>query len=320
LPYPDRDLFNFGEMMNDFGEAEFMGSRGCPYKCAYCVNHALQDLFKGKGPYVRFRSIDNLMGEIAEVVKRYPQIGLLGFHDDTFTLKRAWLEEFAEKYPKNFKLPFWCNATANSISKETAGLLKKAGCFEVRIGVESGNDRIRDQILDKHVSHEEIVQAFRFLREAGIKTYAFNMIGLPFETVETVYDTIRINREVKPSQMFCSIFYPYPGTKAYMVCRENGWLTGRTVSSYFENDYAVNQPSISRKDVIFYHDIFRELVSFPGLEWLIKIMMRIPVTRNKSLWNVWRRILVKCKEFANYFRLKLGLPARGPEIWRGWKK
>ena len=70
LPYPDRDLFPYQYLLNDYYEAEFMGSRGCPYGCAYCVNHALIELYRGRGPYVRFRLVGNLLGEIEQVARR----------------------------------------------------------------------------------------------------------------------------------------------------------------------------------------------------------------------------------------------------------
>lgn len=299
LPFPDREIFRFGDMIKVYAEAEFMGSRGCPYKCAYCVNHALVELYRGKGAYVRFRSVDNLLNEVAQVMERFPGIWHLGFHDDTFTLNPRWLKEFAEKYPARCKKPFWCNATASSITPEVVGLLKQAGCMEVRIGVESGNDKIRKEILQKDVAREEIVRAFSLLREGGVATYAFNMVGLPYETPETLQETIRLNQEIRPKNVFCSVFQPYPGTKAYEICRDNGWITGKAVGSYFEADYTIEQPTISRREVLFYYDIFRDIVRWPRLTWLIVFLARIRVTRTKSLWNAWRRVVAIAKQMFN---------------------
>jgi radical SAM superfamily enzyme YgiQ (UPF0313 family) len=307
LPYPDREVFRFQDLLQAYAEAEFMGSRGCPFRCTYCANHALSEIYRGKGAYVRFRSVDNLLGEIAAVTARYRNIGFLGFHDDTFTLKPSWLREFAEKYPARCRFPFWCNATAGSITEETAALLKQAGCYEVRIGVESGNDYIRMEVLEKPVTREQIVQAFRRLRAAGIQTYSFNMVGLPCETPQTIEDTVRLNQEVRPNQVFCSVFYPYPGTRAGELCRRNGWTTDRTVSSYFEADYALRQPSITRAQVLFYHDIFRDLVRWPRWAWLIRRLHRIRLTRTRSLWNAWRR--VRAKWFEGLSRV-VGRPLR----------
>lgn len=308
LPFPDREAFDFGRMLKIVPEAEFMGSRGCPYRCTYCANHALQELYRGCGRYVRFRPVDHLLDEVEDVTRRYSGIGWLGFHDDTFTLNRRWLEEFCEKYPKRIGRPFWCNAVAGSITPDTVALLKQARCDEVRIGVESGNDRIRMEVLEKPVTREEIVRAFRLLREAGIRRYAFNMVGLPYETEQTVEDTVRLNREIRPDTVFCSMFFPYPGTKSHEICRRNGWLTGRNIRSYFEDDSALNQPGISARRVAWVHSIFVELVRHPRWAWLIRLLHGIPVTRTKSLWNALRRVRAKVGEWAARRRLA-GAPA-----------
>jgi anaerobic magnesium-protoporphyrin IX monomethyl ester cyclase len=306
LPFPDRDVFRFPELLNTLAEAEFMGSRGCPYLCTYCVNHALIDLYQGKGAYVRSRSVDHLLNEIEEVTRRYPGIAFLGFHDDTFTLNPRWLNEFSEKYPARFrKFPFWCNATAKSVNEDVVRMLKQAGCYEVRIGLESGNDHIRIDVLRKKVTRDEIIRAFRLLREAGIHTYAFNMVGLPYETVGTIQDTIELNRMIQPDEMFCSVFHPYPGTRLDDLCREKGWFTGKTVGSYFENEYSLNQPSVSRKEVLYYHDVFRDLVRWPWAGGIIRLMHGIPVGRNKTLWNVFRRIRAKWNENIQFLSKKL---------------
>lgn len=320
LPFPDRDIFDFNKLLSHYPEAEFMGSRGCPYRCAYCANHALIGLYKGKGRYVRYRSVDNLLDEIEHVLRHYSPVEWLGFHDDTFTLNPAWLAEFTDKFPRRFNIRFWCNATARSINPEIVEMLKHAGCYEVRMGIESGNDHIRKQVLKKNVEREQIIEAFRLFKEAGINRYAFNMVGLPFETRETIEDTIRLNREVQPDQMFCSIFYPFPGTYSREICSENGWLTDRTVKSYFDDDYAIEQPSISSKEVRKYHDLFEDLVRWPRLDRLIRMLHRIPVTRKKTLWNLFRRIRAKYRQFTQRFFLAArraagyGPPPSGPKI------
>ena len=183
-------------------------------------------------------------------------------------------------------------------------LLKRAGCVEVRIGVESGNERIRSQVLCKKVTDDDIYQAFRRLKAAGIRRWSFNMLGLPYETPRTLRDTIRLNQKLRPDQLFCSIFQPYPGTHAYDICKENGWLTGRSTGSYFEHEYTVNQPTISRQRVVFYHDIFQALVNWPLLSPLIILLRAIPVSRTKTLWNVWRRIRAKVVEAGMRLRKK----------------
>ncbi len=306
LPFPDRELFHFQQLIDNYPEAEFMASRGCPYRCTYCVNHALLNLYKGKGKFVRYRSVENLLAEIDFVASKYRKICHLGFHDDVFILNRAWLKEFCEKYRKRFNLPFWCNATVTRLDEEMLGWLKEAGCMEVRMGIESGNDYIRNEILEKRVEKKEIIRAFQLCKEAGIRAWSFNMIGLPYETPETIEETIRLNQRVKADQVFCSIFQPYVGTKSYDICKENGWLTESSVQSYFEREYVLQQPTIAREQVLFYYDIFCETVKHPRLGWLIKLLREIKVSKTKTLWNVWKRLRAKWIQL----KIFLGIPLK----------
>lgn len=308
LPFPDREIVPYAELLNTLPEIEFMASRGCPFPCAYCVNHALMELYRGKGPYVRFRSVDNLLAEIDQVLSKYGTDRFIGFHDDSFTLNREWLREFAEKYPERFSIPFWCNSTADRIDEETVSLLKTAGCYEVRIGIESGNDRIRMETLRKNVTRPQIVSAFRRLRRAGILTYAFNMVGLPGEGPAQVEETIRLNRAARPDEVFCSVFFPYPGTRLRELCVEKGWYDGRSVESYFGNEYALRQPTITARRVLYYRHVFPDLVKYPWAGWFIRLLGHIPAARDKTLWNVFRRLRTKAREV----RKRLAAGRRAP--------
>ncbi len=296
LPFPDREIVPYSELLNTLPEMEFMASRGCPFPCAYCVNHALMELYRGKGPYVRYRSVDNLLAEIEQVSERYGREWFIGFHDDSFTLNPQWLAEFSEKYAARFRFPFWCNSTADRIDDRTVSRLKAAGCYEVRIGIESGNDRIRMETLRKNVTRSQIVDAFRRLRRAGILTYAFNMVGLPGEGPAEVEETIRLNRDARPDEVFCSVFYPYPGTRLRELCVGKGWYDGRSVKSYFENEYALRQPTITARKVLYYRHVFPDLVKCPRAGGIIRLLGHIPVTRDKTLWNVFRRLRTKVRE------------------------
>jgi hypothetical protein len=101
--------------------------------------------------------------------------------------------------------------------------------------------------------------------------------------------------------MFCSVFQPYPGTRLDDLCREKGWFTGKTVGSYFENEYVLNQPGVTRKEVLYYHEIFRDLVRWPWASGLIRTLHRIPVSRGKTLWNVVRRLRAKWIQVLHWF-------------------
>ena len=100
LPFPDRELFDYQQIVNDNYDdgAEFMVGRGCPFLCSFCINKSLQDLYRGKGPFVRYRTVDHVVAEIRQVVATYSNIAKITFQDDILALNKKWLAEFSEKY------------------------------------------------------------------------------------------------------------------------------------------------------------------------------------------------------------------------------
>jgi len=286
LPFADRELFDYQKLLNIDHRADFTAGRGCPYQCSYCINHQLIKLYKDKGKYIRIRSVDNVFDEISQVLNKYKNIESICFQDDTFTINKKWLKEFCEKYPKKFKLPLICNTRANLIDEETVDILKKARCTEIRMGVEHGNEYIRNNIMRRNMCNDEIINAFRIVKKAGIKAWAFNMIGLPFETEETIKETIELNKKIKPNKVFISIFYPYPSTELYDLCKKNKWLTNINVNTYFEPISTINQPTISKKKIEYYYRIFRIAVMYPKFLFIAKILAKIPLSKKIMLYDV----------------------------------
>lgn len=167
----------------------FFASRGCPYKCTYCFNHAFNEMYKDKGDIVRVKSVDYLMREIKTTIARYPS-SFLKFHDDVFGIKRDWLEEFAEVYPREIGLPYVALVRPNMVDDKYAQTLKKSGAHTVCIAIESGNADIRNKVMLRAMKDEQIHETFDILRKYDIKSYCLNMMGLPGETEENFKETI----------------------------------------------------------------------------------------------------------------------------------
>lgn len=284
LPFPDRDIFNYSSLDDmKFSRGVFLATRGCPYDCSYCVNHQLRELYKNKGKYIRFRSVENVLTEIEMMIKEY-SIKIINFDDDILALKKDWLEEFSEKYPKRIGLPFYCNARVELIDHDSVQKFKNAGCVSMAIGLESGSEEIRRNILNRKMSNEDIVHAFSICKANGIKTASFNMVGIPFETPEDVIETIRLNGQIKPNAMQVSIFYPYPHTKIYETCLKNEMLKHKKFDSYFEGTI-LKQKTISEEQTIFF---FR---SFNTLVFIYSILYRLPSRYTAYLDTKLKRIL-----------------------------
>ena len=261
LPLPDRELFDFGQILaaND-GWVDMMAGRGCPYGCSYCCNPALRERFNGLGKYVRFRSVANVVEEIRSLASSYT-IKTLNFQDDVFTLDREWTLQFSQAYGQEFQFPFWINTRVERMNDaELVAALASAGCRGVRIGIESGNEALRADILKRRMSNNEIRQAFALARKYGLETYTCNMLGIPGETAEMIEETVALNRELQPADLQFSVFYPYPMTELYDVSVRNGYLVeGDSLPSYYERRSVLRLPTLSREQLEQGYDHFVQL-------------------------------------------------------------
>jgi radical SAM superfamily enzyme YgiQ (UPF0313 family) len=249
LPFADREAFPMGNILaTNAYEMPLMAGRGCPYGCTYCCNHALAALYKGKGSYVRFRSVKDLLIEIDHLASRY-RIDTLYFEDDIFTLRREWAEEFAREYKRAFAFPFRIYVHVEAVERDLLALLRDAGLAMVNVGVESGNEAIRREVMNRRMTNARIQDVFEWLRDLDIVVRDFNIVGLPGETPETMRDTLRLNECLQPDQIQVSIFYPYPGTKLHEECRAKGYLSGEERQTYFEEDSVLDLPDLTREEI-----------------------------------------------------------------------
>jgi len=262
LPFPDRELFDYQKMIDTNHTAQFLAGRGCPYHCTYCINHNLIKLYKGKGKYVRWNRVDRLIREIKDVLARYEGIQQIVFHDDTFTLNRTWLKEFCVRYRKEVPVGFICNIRADDVDEEIVRMLKNAGCLQLRMGLESGNERIRNSILNRKQTTGQIAEAARIIKKHKIHFWTFNMVGLPYETESAILDTIKLNRTIRPDVVFISIFNPYPG-KLYDLCVKEGMITGKVNESYFCSNSTLKHTHLKKRDIEFFANIFEICVFYP---------------------------------------------------------
>lgn len=292
LPVPDRGLVDVRDLLGAANGANFITGRGCPYRCSYCVNPRLQQLHQGKGPFVRLREIRAVIDEIVSAKERYG-IRKVTFSDETFTLSKRRVLEFCAAYRKDVGLPFLCQTRANHLDDEICRALKAAGCESVNIGIESGNDHIRNEVLKRGMSRETIVKAFASARAAGLRTGAFNIIGLPFETEGTIRETIELNREVRPDTALCTMFMPFKGTELRDLCEKNGWLEGENNDSYYRC-FVLRLPTVDTRTIYAYQLLFDLYVnadkeSLPRLDQIRGIIVRLPCLEFffRYLWYAW---------------------------------
>jgi len=281
LPFPDREIFpNYRNLWWErSGTAVMMASRGCPFNCNYCCNKVLRDVHPDHGKVVRFRSPELVIQEIAEIRRRFAWVNSLNFDDDILVLRKGWSTEFLERYRSDAGLPFSCNVRPGSLDPSIVGLLRTASCREVRIGIESGSERIRNQVLNRNIGRRQILDTVSLFRKNGIHVRSFNMVGIPSETPRDVLETIKFNAELGIPDPQYTIFYPFPGTELHELCRKQGFLsTNRSLVDYYY-DTVLSLPTLSHGQILMFHHYFDRLLRiYAGLNRLPKPLSRLFVS------------------------------------------
>lgn len=290
LPFPDRDImYKSAYIMRNMPIRNFFAGRGCPFKCSYCFNHIFNGMYRGKGKILRVKSVDYLLKEIKGVIKRYPT-EFIRFHDDIFAIDKEWLGEFAGRFPREIGLPFLCFVRPNVVSEDYCRLLKQAGCHSVAMAVECGSEEIRKRVLNRNMSDEKIMDAFRILKSNGIRFNSLNMLGLPDETEEDIRKTILINRRGRAvlgtghsksriDFADASIFQPYPGLAITRYAGEKGLLNGGTAAwNNPHTDSCLNFSPEFREKIVLYHRLFGLLVDHEFLDSFFPALLRLHET------------------------------------------
>lgn len=278
LPIPTRkELYDPYPFLRTSPHKKIMASRGCPFNCYYCSNHAFRALARGKGPYLRWRSVDHVMAEISLVKERYGY-RFLDISDDLFTLNRKWALDFCARYEKEIGLPYGVNLHARFIDDEIAAALKSSGCNSVAFGVECGNDKTRKELLGKDVTNAEIRRCVEILKRHKIWFRTYNIIGLPGEPLETTLETLRLNQELKPDYAWCTLPLPLPGTRFAEICTEKTGMAEdeamrRLNKSWFDASVVTGPDA---KKIQNLHKFFGILVRRPWLMPLVDLLVKLP--------------------------------------------
>lgn len=225
LPFPDFGIYAKYKYILTYSKDMYpaMRGRGCPYNCSYCFNKAYKELYNNKGRYLRKRHPENMIAELLWAKQQYG-IRKVNFVDDSFLSFPKWLREFSIFYRDKINLPFIINAEPSEVNEELARIIKEMGCICVRMGVESGNDYLRQKVLNKKVTTEQIKAAAGHIKRHGIKLATYNILGLPDETLDNAIETYKLNKEIRADFIQCSLLQPYPGTAINEYVKKKGLL------------------------------------------------------------------------------------------------
>jgi anaerobic magnesium-protoporphyrin IX monomethyl ester cyclase len=279
-PLPDRSLmYGRDEGLKSRGTKLFMATRGCPYQCTYCFNHAYNALTKGKGEMIRSRSVDSMIKEIKEVQDNY-FMDRVNIDDDIFLLKpKGWLEEFAEKYPKVIGLPLFVNVRPETVTEHTGALLKKMNCTHVAMGIECGHNETARKVLKRNTTNERIVESVKILKKNKVKVMTQNLIGLPIPNpVEVDYATLDFNIKLGPYFAWSSILYPYPGTEIGTLAKRIGYFDDNYEKTSISNKTGTNLKynKMEKRKIDNFHKLFSIIVEFPFLRPFTNFLISLP--------------------------------------------
>jgi anaerobic magnesium-protoporphyrin IX monomethyl ester cyclase len=322
LPPYDRELYytKFQELRDAPTKQVFI-TRGCPFSCTYCFNHSLKKMYRDKGSFVRYQSVGKAIAEIKDLNDRYGMkwLQIIG---DTINTDKKWFTEFLTEYKKTFNMPFLLNVRVDLVDEDMVRLMKEAGCERVDYAIENGDEWIRRNILKRMMSNETIVTNGKLFNKYHIRVQTSNIIGVPHETIETVFRTIEVNRQVQPESAHCFILQPYPKTEINEYALKNGFLDEHYDYSKstmgFQIDFGGSPDFIPLKmehqrEMVNLLHFFNCLIHHPWTEPVVRQLIKLPPNRFfKAIYiyptirqdirftNSWGR---KCKSAGRFFRI-----------------
>ena len=281
LPFYDRSIYKSYRLYTRPGlemlyHKMIMTGRGCPKACSFCFNKVYNTLYRGNGPVVRRRSVSHVIREL-KLLKQSDAPANIRIEDDSFTLApKRWLEEFCTAYAAEIAVPFSCNSIATMLDEETVRQLRRAGCYGVRMGLESGNEHIRNRLLQKNVSEKALLDAAALLRKYKFRYETFNMVGNPGETLSMALETYSMNRRLKPHFAICTLLDPYPGTDIHQICKDMGYLPPDIAEHYFMSDSMLALPD--KTAMVNLQKLLNVAMLLRMPEPVLRFLIRLPLT------------------------------------------
>jgi hopanoid biosynthesis associated radical SAM protein HpnJ len=297
----DLDYLKYNSPYCQYPYVSLYTGRGCPARCTFCLWPQVTT-----GHSYRVRTPENVLEEVREMPRLFPQMKEIFFDDDTFTADPPRARRIAELL-RPLGLCWSTNSRAN-VDRDTLKILKDGGLRLFVIGYESGNEQILKNIR-KGVSIERARRFTKDCHEIGILIHGTFILGLPGETKETIDETIRFAREMNPETLQVSLASPYPGTHFYQYVQDNGFLVDSVYND--ESGYqkcTVTYPGLSSEEIFdaverFYRSYyFRPKYVFKAAKKMVKSR-----DERKRLWR-------EAGEFLSTMRKRRSATAARPAV------
>ncbi len=314
LPPKDYEIFDLPHMLGrKNGWQSVLTSRGCPYRCTYCFNHEVTDRYLEDGghsrrSFLRHYATDRMLKELKELKKRHPYIETFIFDDDLFTLNKHYCIDFAKAYvDAEVNVPYVLNAHVQTFTEPIAQALSESPCMILKFGVESGSPELRKKVLERHMSNEQILDAFELCHQYGLHTSAFLMFGLPYETRTMMEETIDLMARIRPGRMRWAIFFPFPGTKSYTICKLGDLIDYRKMDA-MDNFFCASCLKFDDATDLFIRKLQR------AFHWYVNARAGLPASA------AYQKLAdeVEAMDFATWHELSDGMLQRDREISNGY--
>ncbi|GJM26512.1 MAG: hypothetical protein DHS20C16_29270 [Phycisphaerae bacterium] len=265
IPLPDWKIFGDIHFRDSYiseimGGADMVtaieGSRGCPFTCTYCSNHALMDSYSGQGRWRREKSPERIVEELAAFREAFGSLDFVYWVDEIWLTGVERLKRFRDVYKKEIAAPFSIMERPECITEEKIEIIADAGLHYVAIGLESGDEDLRTSLLDRRTKVDVLIEAFTLPKKYNVKVHAFTMLGLPGQDIKSMLKTWDIMRQILPTSAQFSIFYPLKGTKLYDQTIQMGMYDPSDTADNYYSGTVLKQDGIDNTLLQRYQTLF----------------------------------------------------------------
>lgn len=296
IPFPARHLIDNTKYIrpdNEQPQTTIVTNRGCPFECIFCLSGQVSGLKN------RMRSVANIIAEIEECVQKHNIKNFL-FRSDLFTANKKWVSDLCNEIIKrNLPIEWACNSRVDTIDDELLALMKKANCWMIAFGVETGNPEMLKKI-GKKTDLDKALIAIKMAKKAGIRSSIYFLIGLPWDNETTLQDNINFAKKASPDIVEFFYVYPFPGTQLYQTAQDEGLLKPNEIPLEAYSQPAMNTLFMTKDQLISWRN--KSLKAY----YLRPSVVFRTLFHARSLKELKNYIKFGCYQLADFFKKPRG--------------